>query len=375
MKLNNIVLRESWKSWVASDRRRVGPYWLQLMWTFLFCCALALGFTVLGFLAWGRRDGGFGDVGRWAYWYGKNWIVCMTIGFLIHGLYELFGALLGGPRRLAKFTGVQRVAFYAGIPLLGVVLGWPLGIWLAGGPVLDFFIGPDARRVVGGSLLISLVITVVLYLWFSARSREIHFEREATLAQLRLLQAQMEPHFMFNTLANVLALMDSDALQARRMLEAFTEYLRASLTQMRRQEGTLAHEVELTERYLVLMGARMEDRLSYALQVPANLRGHTLPPLLLQPLVENAIHHGLEPQVQGGRVQITARREADELVLEVSDDGRGLGAPKRSGGNGVALANLRERLATAYGGMASLEVLPQAQGTLARIRLPFEPAV
>jgi hypothetical protein len=375
-KLSRELLRASWRTWVASDLQRVGPYWLQLLWTFLFCVALAVGFTVLGFLIWGNRNGGWGSLAGWAHWFGKNLIVCQVIGFLIHALFELFGRLMGGAERLARLSSLGRLLYFAGTPILGVAIGWPLGVWLAGGDLLSLFFGPNGRSVLISSLLMSIGISFALYLWFGAKAQQIHAEKQAAEAQLRLLQGQIEPHFLFNTLANVLALMDTDTPKARQMLEAFTEYLRSSLGQLRADEGKLGREFELAERYLRLMQSRMEDRLRFDLQLEPGLQELPLPPLLLQPLVENAIHHGLEPKLEGGAISVRASREGESVLLEVRDNGLGLrqaAARPRGSGHGMALQNLRSRLQSRYGSAASLELVALPQGTAAQLRLPLAP--
>jgi LytS/YehU family sensor histidine kinase len=182
----------------------------------------------------------------------------------------------------------------------------------------------------------------------------------------------MEPHFLFNTLANVLSLIDHDAPRARLMLEGFTDYLRSSLGSLRHQDATLGSELDLARAYLGLMQMRMEDRLRFVIADDPALRGARLPALLLQPLVENAIHHGLEANVEGGRIGITARAEGRMLVVEVIDDGLGLAAPPRRRGAGMALANLRERLEVRYGHAASLTLTGGSPGAVATLRLPLQ---
>jgi sensor histidine kinase YesM len=149
------------------------------------------------------------------------------------------------------------------------------------------------------------------------------------------------------------------------MLETFTDYLRATLTQMRTTHSTVGAELDLAETYLKLLQTRMEDRLSYTLEVDAGVRDLPLPSLTLQPLVENAIHHGLEPKVEGGTVKVRARRDGERLVIEVIDDGLGLnGAPRRPRrpGSGVALSNLRERLQSVYRVQTATLLLEPAAG-------------
>ena len=221
-------------------------------------------------------------------------------------------------------------------------------------------------------MLFSILIALGLQMYWSARQRQLDAEKRAAEAQLRLLQGQIEPHFLFNTLATVLSLIERDPPKARRTLESFVDYLRASLGEMRRDASTLRGELELSQAYLHLMRERMDDRLRFSIDVDAGLHELALPPLLLQPLVENAIHHGLEPKIEGGSLQISAAREGAHLRLAVRDDGVGLGHSARRNGNGVALANLRERLAARYGSDASLQLTALQPGTLAELRLPLD---
>jgi len=368
MKIDTWTLRRSWDSWTSLVPDPVGPYWLQLAWTAVFSAMVALGFTVLGFALhadsladWLRAD-------RWLHWFGRNLVVSLVIGYAIHGLFEAVGRLVG-PARIGRFTAPQRVLFYGGIPVVAVGAGWPLGIWLAGGTVQRNG-GPIATVAA-----ISLLVTFVTYHWFGAKARAIEAERRATAAQLKLLQAQIEPHFLFNTLANVHSLIDHDTARAKAMLGAFTDYLRASLGGLRRDEVTLGEELALAEAYLRVQATRMEGRLRFSIEADEAARHALLLPLVLQPLVENAVQHGLEPQVEGGSVAVRARVEGDEVVVEVRDDGRGLDAspaPTGRRGAGLALANVRERLAARFGARASLTLAPARPGTLATLRLPRE---
>ena len=163
------------------------------------------------------------------------------------------------------------------------------------------------------------------------------------------------------------------------MLESFVEYLRGSLGSLRLEQQTLGHEVDLVSAYLRIVTIRMEGRLRYAVDVPEALRGLPLPALMLQPLVENAVRHGLEPKVAGGCVTLTARLGADTLTLSVSDDGLGLAAaqhgaahgPSPLAGSGTALANIRERLQQRFGDSASLRIEPALpHGVCATLTLP-----
>jgi two-component sensor histidine kinase len=372
MKIDRAVLADSWHSWVSNDNRpRAGPWWLQWLWTGLFCASLALPFTVLGFLASARHAAAWRDMSGWAYWYGKNLIVCLTIGAIIHVLFDTSRRLFATPERVCAWKPWQRTLFFSGTPLLGVAIGWPLGLTLAGADIVAWFGSPHGANIVVGSVLVSLSITFLFHHFFAAKAHQAQAEKRATEAQLRLLQGQIEPHFLFNTLANVTSLIDHDTVKAKRMLESFTDYLRSSLTSLRRDDATLGSELDLVQAYLGVLKTRMEDRLQFSIDADPALRAAHLPPLLLQPLVENAIHHGIEPKVEGGRVRVSARLDGPTLVLEVADDGLGLDAPPRRAGSGLALVNLRERLRTQYGERATLTLGHARPGTLATLRLPY----
>lgn len=366
------MLRESWREWISNDEPRVGPPGMHLMWTFLFCAALALGFTVLGFSYNARRVSDWLSLSNWGYWYSLNLGVTLVIGYLVHGLFSLAAAWLGYAR-IRRFSGVPRTLYFTGIPLVGVALGWPLGVWLVTRKAPDLLAYMQRPSVILGSVALAVMITIALHLFFQAKARQVHAEKEAAEAQLRLLQGQIEPHFLFNTLANVQALIDQDPAKAKNMLDAFTDYLRGSLQGLRHSESTLEAEFAMIGSYLLLLKTRMEDRLSYELELAPELRGARLPPLLLQPLVENAIQHGLEPKIEGGRVRVTACRDGAQLRIEVHDDGLGPDpAAQGRKGAGLALANLRQRLQAQYGRHASLELIAAQPGTLVRLQLPLD---
>jgi signal transduction histidine kinase len=371
------LLRASWQAWISSDRGRGGgPWWLPWIWTVLFAAALAFPFTVLGFWAYGSGEGAWRNLPGWALWYGKNFIVTLTVAAIIHLLFDLGRVVLATPARLARWRPWQRSTYFAGVPMLGVLLGWPLGLTLAGANLMDWVGTPEGTNTIVGTVLASLTITLLMHTYFASRHREIVAERRATEAQLRLLQAQIEPHFLFNTLANVQSLMDHDPPKARAMLSSFTDYLRATLGTLRSETSTVGHELDLAQSYLQLLQTRMEDRLRFEIDTDAAARQLPLPSLLLQPLVENAVMHGLEPSIEGGCVQVRAHVADGRLVLSVQDDGRGLDAARRPGsrGNGMALANIRERLQARYGSAARLHIEAAHPGTLATVTLPLEAA-
>ena len=187
-------------------------------------------------------------------------------------------------------------------------------------------------------------------------------------AQLKMLQAQIEPHFLFNTLANLAGLIESNPKLARHLLEALNRYLRASLLRTRAEGGTLGDELDLLEAYLEVFKIRLGPRLDYTISAAPPLRALPFPPMLLQPLVENAIRHGIEPQVAGGRVRITATRDGGALELTVRDTGCGLG---ETPGSGLGLDNVRARMAALFGDSGTLEIAQPADGGVqASLRLP-----
>ncbi|MBL8330840.1 MAG: histidine kinase [Rubrivivax sp.] len=263
--------------------------------------------------------------------------------------------------------------------LLGPGLGLTLGDAITGlrSPSL-WSLDATASRV---TLAISLLATVVSVFAGWMHERLTHAQAQAEAArraqaesQLRLLQSQLEPHMLFNTLANLRVLIGLDATRAQAMLDRLIAYLRATLQASRAVEHPLAAEFERIADYLALMQVRMGPRLAVSLDLPAELRALPVPPLILQPLVENSIQHGLEPQVEGGRLTLSAALQSGRLRLTVRDDGIGLGAGGRlPHSTGFGLEQVRSRLHTLYGSAASLALseLPGERGTLAVIELPL----
>jgi signal transduction histidine kinase len=195
-------------------------------------------------------------------------------------------------------------------------------------------------------------------------------ERQAADAKLAVLQQQVEPHFLFNTLANVQALVESGSPRAAPVLTSLIAYLRAAMPQLHDGAPTLGREEALVRAYLELMHMRMPDRLQFALAVDPALRGLRLPPMLLLTLVENAVRHGIDPSEAGGRIEVGARRDvaSGRIQLWVADTGRGI---DETHAPGTGLANLRERLAATYGGRASLTLTAlEPHGVRAEVDLP-----
>jgi len=278
--------------------------------------------------------------------------------------------------------------------------GWAwMGPWLVASAVTGYFGGSlladwltgqhhtrnplgDDLRPLALILMLSLGFTVGAVYFFYSRGRldALHAAHEAARrsaaeAQLKLLQSQLEPHMLFNTLANLRVLIATDPLRAQAMLDRLIAFLRATLAASRSGTHALADEFARVDDYLALMAVRMGPRLAVRLDLPETLRALPVPALLLQPLVENAIRHGLEPQARGGRIDVSARRDADALLLEVRDTGRGP-APDAVSEGGFGLRQVRGRLAALFDERAVLTLHDAADdegGVLARVRLPLQP--
>jgi signal transduction histidine kinase len=198
-------------------------------------------------------------------------------------------------------------------------------------------------------------------------------ERRALDARLHLLQAQIAPHFLFNTLANVQALVDAGSPRASAVLRTLSAYLRAAVPRLHEPASTLGQELQLVEAYLQLMHMRMPDRLQFALHVDDAARSLLCPPMTLLTLVENAVRHGIDPSEEGGRIDIRAQRQGSRCIVSVTDTGAGLRHADSAAGAG--LATLRERLQLSFGGDAQLRLAAQSpHGACAEIVFPAKEA-
>lgn len=196
---------------------------------------------------------------------------------------------------------------------------------------------------------------------------QMESEKRQMEAQLKMLQAQIEPHFLFNTLANVSSLIDSDPILAKQLLERLNDWLRIALLRTRNAHATLGDELDMLSNYLNILNIRFGNRLRWQIDIADKTRRQPFPPMLLQPLVENAVRHGIEPKLGGGEIIIRATWQGDTLRIEVSDDGMGM-----SGASvGAGLENVRTRLAALFGsaGRLTLENNPDA-GATATLELP-----
>lgn len=199
--------------------------------------------------------------------------------------------------------------------------------------------------------------------------------RQLAEARLQAMQAQVEPHFLFNTLAAVEHLIETDPPRAAQMQRNLIGYLRSVLPNFRKPDSTLGREVEICRHYLEILKMRMEDRLQIDINIPAPLVNASLPPMMLQSLVENAIRHGLEPKPEGGSLYLRAAVSEGILAITVIDTGVGYDEQAKPAGGGLGLSNIRERLAALFGHRGRLVITPNLpHGTQVRIELPYENA-
>ena len=271
-----------------------------------------------------------------------------------------------------------------------LVIAVPIGM-VAGGKIQTLFGGYDLighwihdpvhqLRSIGASLLFASGASVFVALYSVATSYRLELEterrrsaevsRSQAIAELALLQAQIEPHFLFNTLAHVQSTIEQQPALGKIMLEHLIRYLRGTLRRSRGSRYALAEEQELIEALLAIAALRLGTRLRYRVTIDAALCNAQLPPLLLQPLVENAIRHGIEPAIDGGEIVIDAQASGDELVLTVGDTGVGFSG---SAPEGVGLSNVRARLSSLYGSRGRLTLRsPPSGGVVAELRMPLE---
>ena len=310
-----------------------------------------------------------------------TFVFAQCIGFLIHATFMICDRTVGSRINRAKLW--VRTLYYSAIPIVAIFPGYMLAFWLLN--IRNGTAWLFDPNVIVSIVVLSMMITGVLLLVFIPRERAAKAEaatareqarvaaaeKEAADARFKLLEAQVEPHFLYNTLAHVVSLVDHEPKIAKRMVERLITLLRATASAAT-GAATLGGQVELLRAYLDILELRMGSRLAWRIDVPPDLAALRMPPMLLQPLVENAVKHGLEPDVDGGALTVTARRSGTRLELEVTDTGRGLGSTVDGVTSGLGLVNLRARLAALYGDAARLTIEENApRGTCATIALPL----
>jgi len=277
-----------------------------------------------------------------------------------------------------KAKPVYQAVLVGGALVVGTTIGSYLGLAISGLSSSDPFDKHGFLQL----LFLGVIFGSIIVYFFSSREqiaesqtriqeekiKRLTSEKKAAEANLKLLQAQVEPHFLFNTLSNILSLLDTNPERGKSMLVDFIQYLRASLSKIRKEQATLGQEMEMIQAYLSIFKVRMGDRLKYEIDLPKQMEAITFPPMLIQPLVENAIKHGLESRVDGGEIRIKGMEKDGVLRLEVADTGNGFLQERDSG---VGLSNIRERLNSMYGNSGRL-ILEENQphGLKAIIEVP-----
>ncbi|MFA1560489.1 sensor histidine kinase [Aliivibrio fischeri] len=235
-------------------------------------------------------------------------------------------------------------------------------------------------------VLLGLIFTAICFYYFHAtektmlaeqalalsKRKQLEQEKALVLSQLSQLQSQIEPHFLFNTLANISALIELDSNKAKLMLEKLTDLLRGSLKTNRNPLITVEQEIELLNAYLSIQQIRLGDRLTYEIDNQI-IEPISLPPLLIQPLVENAITHGIEPSAQGGQLMVQFKQENNQFIVVISDNGIGLESVSPSKGHGMSLNNIKQRLHDLFDGSASVRITENKDGGVnAELTIPSD---
>ena len=326
------------------------------------------------------------------------WALSAALLFVVAPGLETFGRLLVfaecvGMTMVSCVLLLRRSRTFAHLEpmvrwLLTGVIAIPIGYMV--GHQFAFLLLGEPMQMVGHQHIsvVPIVFTVLVggigLHYFATReqlSREAaarsEAQRLAVESQLRLLRAQLEPHMLFNTLANLRSLLREDGERAELMIDQLIVYLRSALAASRTESTTLSSEFAQLRAYLEIMSLRMGPRLAYRLDLPERLAPIAVPPMLLQPLVENAIKHGLEPKVGPGSIEVAARAIEGGIEIRVSDSGLGLppdGEPERTGdpaAQSYGLQHVRERLRAVYGDRAALTLEPRSpSGVCAVVNLP-----
>ncbi len=366
-------MNQAWLSLFALKKQRSEPLWARM----LLSAGLATTAAMVMFAVSGLLTGRVHDAGWWRASAPGSILICIAAAWSIQGLARLFEK--ASPAHVLELVAAMqgwRVGIMLNVLVVcGAFMGFAIGLTLVGA-IYRFDAWQWFARYsdLGVRLLVFIgVLVLANTLWWQLRVRQRALHHQVTQAQLHLLQAQIEPHFLFNTLANVQSLMDYDPPRAKYMLETFSDYLRANLGQIRHADALVAGELDMARHFLQLLQIRMGERLVFEIAAGEAARLALLPSLLLQPLIENAIHHGLEPKVDGGRIDVRAAVVGPRLVISVTDNGDGQPG-RRAGraGHGMALANIRARLQSRYGSNASLALQHGDTGTVATIDVPYE---
>lgn len=324
------------------------------------CC------TVLALILW-SLDSRIGLNAQLVYSYATG----LPIWFLVDVVRKrLFPAPEGAPWQ----DNAKVRLFLVGSIVVGFIVGNTIGGWYSGLSTLNLL--KFEPQKFAGFVILCVAVSIVFIKFFYQHDRLKVAEQQATESKLQLLQSQLEPHMLFNTLANLRVLIDLDSVRAQAMLDRIIDYLRATLGASRVTSHALSLEFDRLDDYLALMQIRMGTRLRYTLDLPDGLKASPCPALILQPLVENAVLHGLEPSAAGGEIRVSAEQVGKKIVLTVLDTGLGFentdNHTSSESNSGFGLTQLRERLVTLYSDQASVEMstnLPT--GTRVTITMPI----
>lgn len=309
-------------------------------------------------------------------WLARNMNVCM-FAVLAYGLLERWPATLPtwAPRWFLQIAATVVAGCLGAVFVYALPAGGDFASVLADKPMRKGFFSLVTPVILLGPLLAMLAIT---------RRREVlarehatrlllersELERQAADTRLRLLQAQVQPHFLFNTLANIRALVNAGSPHAVEVLDSLIAYLRASVPRLQQSDGTVGQEVDLVRAYLALMQMRMPDRLQFSVEADAQALSMRCPPMALLTLVENAVRHAIDPSEEGGRIDVAVRLQGARCIATVDDTGVGL---KEAGGGGSGLANLRERIHLAFADATLRLTGNLPRGTRALLEFPALP--
>lgn len=364
----------------ATIAESLRPWWPRLRYALLLTLAASTVLTIFELVAVA-----FSDIHLPADYSGHTWVGFTASFFAFYAVYI-------GPVALASILVSER------LPEHGARRWIPLGVtvlvFTMVGPALGAWLDPTRAEAVQRTLPWRQFLSQWFQLWFPAalvvsiyefhrhgvrameeafrtRAGRVALDAELTRMQLQLLRAQVEPHFLFNTLANLRRLYGLDPAAGRELLHSLRQYLTASLPGLRAEHSSLRNEAALVGAYLDIFRVRMGARLKYEIAFPPELLDVSVPPMMLLTLVENAIEHGLAPLPEGGSLRLSAQVRDRTLELCVADSGRGMG---EGSGHGTGLANIRARLAAAYGTAAGLSLShnqPRGVSALLRLPLPF----
>ena len=329
-----------------------------LFYTSIFCSIIALLFRVVG-------NSDFLD----------SFVISQSIGLLVC-CAVVFSLHTFKPDNKLKIVLVLLPAIF-----IGVSAGFILGFKLIGVDFSELF---ETSFILRYFIISTIFGIIISYFFFSKeimeskeaaiqeeRIKRLDMEKKAVETNLRLLQAQIEPHFLFNTLSNIVSLLDTDPDKGKSMIEDLIHYLRTTLYKTRDTVTTVGEEMQIVGAYLKIFKVRMGERLRYKIDIPEDVKNLPFHPMLIQPLVENAIKHGLEPKINGGEIWISGSMDGNMLRIEITDTGVGL---YENSTPGVGIDNIKERLKSLYGEKGRLILKENhPSGLIAVIEVPCEP--